>query len=110
MLRLVLGKGLVLAVIGSLLGVTGATAGVRLLTALAAELPAHEPIAVAALESTLRSRSSGKPEPQRRGCFASQRSVRWMMNTPSAKPPSAMNEPSTASMRQVYSSGGTRRN
>jgi ABC-type antimicrobial peptide transport system permease subunit len=48
-LRLVLGKGLILAVLGGLLGVAGAVAIARVLRSLAAELPAHEPVAVVAL-------------------------------------------------------------
>jgi putative ABC transport system permease protein len=45
-LRLVLGKGMRLAMLGGVLGVAGAAVIARVLTSLAAELPAHEPIAV----------------------------------------------------------------
>jgi ABC-type antimicrobial peptide transport system permease subunit len=52
-LRLVLGKGMRLALIGAVLGVAGAAAVVRVLAAVAAELPPHEPIAVVALAAVL---------------------------------------------------------
>ena len=52
-LRLVLGKGMRLALIGAVLGVAGAAAVVRVLASVAAELPPHEPIAVVALAAVL---------------------------------------------------------
>ena len=48
-MRLVLGKGMVLAVLGGVLGTGGAAAIARVLSSVAAELPAHEPIAVVGL-------------------------------------------------------------
>jgi putative ABC transport system permease protein len=52
-LRLVLGKGARLALLGGLLGVAGALVVAPLLSAAASELPAHEPVAVAVLALAL---------------------------------------------------------
>ena len=52
-LRLVLGKGMRLALLGGVLGVAGAVVVARVLTSLAAELPAHEPIAVVVLATAM---------------------------------------------------------
>ena len=48
-LRLVLNQGLRLALLGGALGLAGALAVAPLLTSVASELPAHDPLAVAVL-------------------------------------------------------------
>jgi putative ABC transport system permease protein len=52
-LALVLGKGLRLALLGGAAGVAGASAVAPVLTSLAAELPAHDPVAVLVLAGVL---------------------------------------------------------
>jgi putative ABC transport system permease protein len=52
-LRMVLGKGLRLAFVGGMLGVAGALVAAPVLTSIAAELPAHDPLAVIVLAVVL---------------------------------------------------------
>jgi ABC-type antimicrobial peptide transport system permease subunit len=52
-LRMVLGKGLQLALLGGVLGVAGAMAVVPLLGSVAAELPARDPTAIVVLAMSL---------------------------------------------------------
>jgi putative ABC transport system permease protein len=52
-LGLVLGKGLRLALLGTLLGAAGALAAMPVLRAVAHQLPAHEPLAVVVLAAAL---------------------------------------------------------
>jgi ABC-type antimicrobial peptide transport system permease subunit len=52
-MTLVLGKGLRLALVGGIVGVAAAMAVTAALTAVASELPAHEPLAVLVLALAL---------------------------------------------------------